>query len=127
MAPTDDSAGPLSRFGPPLVLMGAIFALSAQPDLNSGLGTIDFVGRKLVHMTEYGLLWLLWHRALRFRHPAWAATITIGYAITDEFHQTFVHGREGTVRDVLIDAAGVTVAYLIWRRRSRTATDAERA
>lgn len=41
---------------PPVVLMAAIFVLSAQPDLNSGLGAIDLVGRKLVHFAEYALL-----------------------------------------------------------------------
>ena len=48
--------GPIGRFAPPLVLMALIFFLSAQPDLNSGLGWIDHVGRKLVHMAEYALL-----------------------------------------------------------------------
>src|ERR671925_480869 len=49
---------------PPLVLMGAIFALSAQPSLDSGLGWIDHVGRKLIHFGEYALLCFLWWRAL---------------------------------------------------------------
>jgi VanZ family protein len=106
------------RFGPPLVLMGVIFALSAQPDLGTGLGAIDLVGRKLVHMLEYGLLWLLWLRALgwRGRAPWAAAAIAIGYAATDELHQTFVDGRHGTPVDVLIDATGVAVAALLQRR-----------
>ena len=55
------------RFAPPLLLMGLIFFLSAQPDLNSGLGTWDTVLRKLAHMAEFGLLWLLWWRALGLR------------------------------------------------------------
>lgn len=108
-----------SRFGPPLALMAVIFALSAQPDLGTDLGWIDLVGRKLVHMTEYGLLWLLWHRALRWRAPWAAAAIAIGYAATDELHQTFVHGRVGTPRDVAIDALGVAVAALIHHRVRR--------
>ena len=118
MARPDASARAIARFAPPIALMGVIYALSAQPDLNSGLGTIDLIGRKIVHMGEYGLLWFLWHRALGHRHPGGAAAIAIGYAMTDEFHQTFVHGREGTPRDVLIDAAGVAIAYAIWRRHS---------
>ena len=44
----------VGRFGPPLALMALIFALSAQPDLNSGLGGWDTVLRKLAHMTEFG-------------------------------------------------------------------------
>ena len=29
------------------------------------------------------------------------------YAISDEFHQTFIPGRSGELRDVLIDTTGV--------------------
>jgi VanZ like family len=108
----------ISRFGPPLALMGVIFALSAQPDLGTGLGTADLIGRKLVHMLEYGLLWLLWHRALGWRHAWAAAAIAIGYAATDELHQTFVDGRQGTPRDVAIDALGVAVAATMVRYRT---------
>ena len=35
----------LSRFGPPIALMAVIFFPSAQPDLNSGLGVWDTIGR----------------------------------------------------------------------------------
>ena len=40
----------MARFAPPLLLMGLIFFLSAQPDLNSGLGTWDTVLRKIAHV-----------------------------------------------------------------------------
>lgn len=98
--------------------MGVIFFLSAQPNLRTDLGTIDLVGRKFVHMFEFGLLWWLWLRALGWRgHAPWtAAAIAIGYAISDEFHQTFVAGRQGSPRDVLIDSAGVLLAALLWHR-----------
>ena len=107
----------LSLWAPPPALMGVIFALSAQPDLNSGLGTLDTVLRKLAHMAEYGLLWWLWTRALG--RPDLAAVITLAYAATDELHQTFVEGRHGTPVDVLVDAAGVAIAYAVWRRYSQ--------
>ena len=115
----------IGRFAPPIALMGVIWALSAQPDLGTDLGTIDLIGRKLVHMFEYGLLWLLWHRALGWRHAWAAAAIAIGYAATDELHQTFVDGRQGTPRDVAIDALGVAAAAFLHarlrrRRRART-------
>jgi VanZ family protein len=111
----------LSRFGPPLALMGVIYAFSAQPDLSTGLGTWDLILRKLAHMAEYGLLWLLWHRALAYRSSMTAAVITLAYAATDEFHQTFVAGRHGTPVDVLVDAAGVAAAMLLYARRRRAA------
>ena len=105
-----------SRFAPPLLLMGLIFFLSAQPDLNSGLGTWDTILRKLAHMAEFGLLWLLWWRALGYRGKALPALIAIAYAITDELHQTTVDGRHGSPLDVLIDSAGVALAVLAARR-----------
>ena len=114
----------LPRIVPPLALMGLIFFLSAQPDLSSGLGTIDLIGRKLIHMTEYGLLWFLWTRALGPDRGLLAAAITIAYAASDEFHQTFVHGRHGAPVDVLIDSAGIAIAWLLVRARTRRPTPA---
>jgi hypothetical protein len=102
----------------PLALMALIFFLSAQPDLDSGLGTLDLVLRKLAHATEYALLTLLWAWALR---PAtrWnvlaAAMIAVLYAASDEFHQTFVEGRHGSPVDVLVDSAGVLIAIALLR------------
>ncbi len=113
----------LDRFAPPLALMAVIFFLSAQPDLSSGLGAWDTVLRKLGHMAAFGLLW--W-RALGFgSRAAIAAAIALAYAVSDEFHQTFVDGRVGSPVDVGIDATGIALAYLAVRlsRRRRTADD----
>ena len=102
--------------------MALIFFLSAQEDLSSGLGTADTILRKLAHMTEYGVLFLLWLRALgRPARPAVAAAVTIAYAASDEWHQSTVPTRHGTPTDVLIDAVGVLIAYALWRQRHRWA------
>ena len=123
MASARPIARAVSRFAPPLALMALIFFLSAQPDLNSGLGVWDTIGRKFVHFATFGALWWLWDRALNHEHPLIAAVISVAYAISDEYHQTFVDGRVGSVRDVLIDSAGVLAAWLLsrWltRRRER--------
>ena len=116
----------VSLWLPPFVLMAVIFLLSAQPDLNSGLGVIDTIGRKLVHAGEYALLCVLWWRALRTVVRPRAALVVavalaLAYAATDEVHQTFVHGRHGTPIDVLIDAAGAIVAAVFLRRRQERA------
>ncbi len=99
--------------------MAVIFYLSAQPDLNSGLGVWDTVLRKCAHMVEYGLLWFLWWRALGYGHPGPAIAIAIAYAASDEFHQSFVDGRHGSPWDVAIDAAGVGVAGALVVLRAR--------
>ncbi len=111
----------ISRFAPPLALMGLIYFLSAQSDLNSGLGTIDLIGRKLIHAAEYGLLFGLWWRAFDWRWPAAAALIAVAWAASDELHQLSVTGRHGSPVDVLIDSAGVAIAYLLIRSRRRAA------
>jgi len=117
----------LSRAGlwlPPLVLMALIFFFSAQPSLDSGLGWVDSIGRKVVHFGEYALLCFLWWRALRTQMPVARAAllafaISSVYAATDEWHQSFVEGRHGTPVDWAIDTAGAgTAALALGRRRS---------
>ena len=107
----------LARFAPPLLLMGVIFALSAQPNLGTGLGVWDTILRKGAHMTEFALLCWLWWRAFGQRRLPLAAAITLAYAATDELHQHFVTGRHASVLDWLIDAAGVAVAVALIVRR----------
>jgi VanZ family protein len=99
--------------------MALIFFLSAQPDLGTGLEGWDFVLRKLAHMAEFGLLYLLWHRALGYRRALVAVAIAVGYAATDELHQTAVEGRHGSPVDVLIDTTGVAIAVLLFNRLRR--------
>ena len=99
--------------------MALIFFLSAQPDLGTGLGVWDTVLRKLAHATEFGLLFLLWHRALRWRNLPAAVAITVAYAISDELHQTLVPTRHGSPVDVLIDCAGIAIAVVLTRRFAR--------
>src|SRR4051794_33608080 len=116
----------MRRFGPPLLLMALIFFFSAQPDLNSGLGDWDTIGRKLIHAATYGALWFLWFRALGYGNALPAVGITLLYAIGDEYHQTFVHGRHGSPLDVAIDMAGVLIAIGL-SRRGRLASRRPRA
>jgi hypothetical protein len=104
--------GPVSRYAPPLAVMALIFALSATPDLSSGLGAWDFALRKLAHVTIFGVLWLTLARATQWRRPVLAVVIAILYAASDEVHQTFVEGRHGTPVDVAIDAVGIGLAVL---------------
>lgn len=104
--------------------MGVIFFFSAQPNLSTDLGLIDHIGRKIIHASEYALLCFLWWRALRTRMervralaPAW--TLAVLYAVSDEYHQSFVSGRHGTWVDVAIDAMGAAVLALVVYRHQR--------
>jgi VanZ family protein len=111
--------------------MTLIFALSATPDLSTGLGPWDTLLRKLAHITIYGVLWLTLARATCWRRPLLATAIALVYAISDELHQSFVDGRHGSPLDVAIDALGVGLAALAWilvvRRRALTTARAASA
>ena len=114
----------LDPWAPPIALMALIFVFSHQPDLSSGLGAWDLVGRKVFHAAEYALLCFLWWRALtgltpRGRALAAAAAVSLAYAISDETHQSFIEGRNGTPIDVAIDSVGIAAACLWLRRRDR--------
>ena len=111
---------------PPLLVMGLIYVFSAQPSLDSGLGWIDSVGRKLVHFGEYALLCFLWWRLLRTLMPARRAAlvaflVSIAYAATDELHQSYVDGRHGTPVDWAIDTAGAAATAFAVSARRRVA------
>jgi VanZ family protein len=111
---------------PPLLLMGLIWFFSAQPSLDSGLGWIDTVGRKLIHFGEYALLCFLWWRLLCTSMPDRRAAlvallVSSLYAATDELHQSFVDGRHGTPVDWAIDTAGAATAALAVAARRRVA------
>ncbi len=99
----------------PVVLWAAlIFTFSAIPSLGTGLGTWDLVLRKLAHAVEFGVFGALLYRALR-REPL-AILLGSAYAVTDELHQAFVSGRQGSPVDWLIDTVGVVVGVLLCSR-----------
>jgi VanZ like family len=112
----------LRRSPAPLALMAIIFWLSAQPNLDSGLGLWDDILRKFAHVTAYAVLMVLWTWSLRpvlARPLPIAAALTLIYAITDEYHQSFVEGRTGSGIDVGIDLIGVLIATILLRYDQR--------
>jgi VanZ family protein len=118
---------PAELWLPPLLLMAAIFVVSAQPGLDSGLGWIDHVGRKLVHFGEYALLGYLGWRPLRTVMPdrraaLLAFVLATLYAASDELHQSYVNDRHGTPVDWAIDVAGAAAAAFAVTARRRVAS-----
>jgi VanZ family protein len=106
---------------PPALWAGVIFILSAQPSLPHYPDTLlDLILKKAAHMIEYGILaFLLWRALSRgqgaLSRSAWvtAFVVSVLYAASDEYHQTFVPGRNGTPVDVGIDTVGALIALLI--------------
>ncbi len=114
--------------------MGLIFVLSAQPDLPHAPGPwLDTLLKKMGHAFVYGVLaWLYW-RALSQRFWESRAsttlrvlrvvsiTLAVAYGLSDEYHQTFVPGRNGQPFDVAVDGVGACGAMLLdwWLERRR--------
>jgi VanZ family protein len=96
--------------------------LTGHPMVPSTLDALNFVIRKSAHLTEYGILGALTFRALRGEGTSWslrwavrAIVLAACVASIDEIHQTFVPSRTGTWHDVVLDAAGATVAQILIR------------
>lgn len=105
------------------------------PDITpETIAGIRMTVRKLGHFVEYavlaGLLWRAFFRPCIDRPWHWPAAgcsvvTSIVYAVSDEFHQTFVPGRVGSPVDVIIDSIGATcgLAFLWlwwnWKRAKR--------
>jgi VanZ family protein len=105
----------LSAWLPVVAWAGLIFTLSSIPDLGTGLGTWDLVLRKLAHAAEYAVLGVLLLRAIG--RPGAAFALATLYAATDEIHQAFVRGRQASLLDLAIDAAGAAVGIALATRR----------
>jgi len=105
--------------------MGVIFYLSHQPDLKSGLGDwLDFILRKIAHITEYAILTFLLIRASKnlpvVRHgKKWSFLTAFIYACSDEYHQLFVYGRHGSPADIAIDSIGMILVILFCEKISK--------
>ena len=93
-----------------------------------------FVIRKTGHVIGYSILSLLFFRAWRATiqvtgGPRWsvlwagiAFSVTALVASLDEWHQTFLPSRTGTIRDVVLDSAAALVTQVFiyaWLRRGR--------
>lgn len=77
--------------------------------------------RKLAHMTEYMILAITFMFALYIdglkgkRLIGVSLFLGIGYASLDEFHQLFIPGRSGEIRDVCVDTIGIILGILFYR------------
>jgi VanZ family protein len=120
----------LHRWLPALLMMLIIFIFSARP--SSELPSFEWADRivkKGGHMIGYAVLTVSYWRALSFQRERWwlAWSMAVLYAMTDEFHQSFVPGRSMSVWDVLIfDNVGALIGIVFLSRYKRQRSDSPR-
>ncbi|MCA9961789.1 MAG: VanZ family protein [Anaerolineales bacterium] len=124
----------VKKWIPALLWMVAIFVLSNQPKgAIPSFGLWDFLVKKGSHFLAYGLLAGLYWWALRGGKRPFpiAFLLTFLYAVSDEWHQSFIPGRNATVMDVMIDSVGGLVMlgllYFWQLRRQPTYNKADQA
>ena len=114
----------LLLWAPVLVWALAIFFVSAQSTLPAiGEDWLDRAVKQLSHSLEYAVFaWLVWRPLTHFgesrgrRHYLVAWLLCFAYALSDEFHQSFVPGRVADWRDLLADGLGAAAVLLALAR-----------
>ena len=109
--------------GATLAWMGLIFYLSSLTQPETPKIPLPGNWQSLVgHLALYGVcaslieasIWA-WVSEFRLRWALTAAATAAAYGISDEYHQSFVAGRYGTVEDVLVNTvAAIAAAVVLW-------------
>lgn len=106
-----------------IVWMGTLFFLSSLPSSPQTLA-FDF-GDKIAHAVAFGILGCFLSFA-RLPCPLGSlnrvilvTVLVVAYGVSDEFHQSFVPGRDANAADVLADGIGGFVAafVIVWLQR----------
>ncbi len=108
----------------------AIFPNADASTVESTVAELQFIVRKGAHFIAYTVLGLLSCMAfITYKIPlpvkgAIGFTVAVLYSVADEYHQTFIPGRSGELRDILIDSCGALLGagscvgiYLLIRKR----------
>lgn len=108
------------RWLPALIWMGWIFWLSSQQALPPPPGLSYTVAAVAGHFVLYAILTALLLfatgalRRLDRRTVVVVALAAFGYALSDEYHQSFVPGRVASAFDLLVDACGIAFTVTVW-------------
>jgi VanZ family protein len=105
------------RWGPALVWAALIFTFSSFSKLPAPPGALT---DKHAHLIVYGvfgalLVWGLTDRApsrTTWRTVGTAVAVALVYGLSDEFHQSFVPGRDVSGLDVAADVIGAAIAAI---------------
>jgi VanZ family protein len=121
------SASLVPRFWLPVAAyVGLITVVSHQPNLHPPISYVWFLeADKVAHVIEYSILGLLlaraWRATISGSSPLARGLIAVGCGIAlgaiDEYHQSFVRGRDSSVWDLVADAVGIALAQLAYFAR----------
>ncbi len=105
-----------SRWLPVILWAVVIFIFSSIPQISvSQFFLWDFVAKKIAHVTEYAILFFLLFRATQKNYIV-SFVLTLAYAVSDEYHQSLVPGRNMALYDLGFDITGANIcAYIIWK------------
>ena len=114
----------LLYWGPAIIVMLVIFFLSSRSSSQlPDFGSIDTIIKKSGHILGYALLALTYIRGVSSvmgkRRASWLVVVlsiclTILYAMSDEYHQSFTPGRGSDWTDVGIDTSAGLCAVFLW-------------
>jgi VanZ family protein len=109
-----------------MACMSLIFLFSSLPADRLGPDSMSLdVLKKVGHCVEFGVLAILYLYAMKGGRPVAEAGsivfllslfLTVLFAATDEYHQSFTPGRHSSVMDVFIDSCGAIVFLGIFYR-----------
>ena len=99
-------------------MMLVIFAFSSRADNElPDFEAWDYIVKKCAHAVVYGLLALSYLRMLPGTNYKLAWLFAVIYAVTDEYHQSFVPGRNPSVIDILVfDNFGAMIGLFVHYR-----------
>lgn len=110
---------------PVIVYSGIIFWVSSWPSIDTPplIPHLD----KFLHVVEFGIFGLLLGRALRRSGFKWTSrkvlfivlVCSFFYGLSDEYHQSFVPGRNSSFIDVLADTVGGFLGGLLYIKHQK--------
>ncbi len=120
----------LFKFWLPVALWVILIFLLSNLAIPSGTKVVwqDFLMKKAAHLWEYAVLYIFSYRAFKNTGSFSFKTncllsflLVLLYASSDEYHQTFISGRNGTIQDIFIDLFGALASFLwLWKFLPKT-------
>ena len=87
------------------------------------LEAVNVLSRKITHFVTFGLLGWMFYRYFGRKHYVYAWLTATMYGCFDEWHQTFIEGRMGTLMDAALNSLGafmvLLAVYLFNKRKNK--------